>query len=105
MIKKKQYDIVIGFKDQNVKKEIITPYEVIKIIEPFLCKNTIHFSIIQTHGAYSYSNTELVFERSIILRLIDCNPKIVKMMAKSLKMYLNQEKVDVSDKEIEVEYI
>ena len=95
----------MGFSDLSTREEIVSPDEIIGIIEKLGIKKQQGFSIIRAKGAYSHLIGEMTFENSIILRMIGWSEEDAAAVARSLKMYLNQESVIVNQREIGVEYI
>ncbi len=105
MEKKEVYEIYMGFNDVSTNKEIVTPGEVIEIIEKYVSKKGQGFSIIRTRGAYSHLVGTMTFENSLILRMIGWDGQDAEVLARALKMYLNQESMIINRREVEVEYI
>ena len=101
MEKKEVYEIYMGFNDVSTNKEIVTPGEVIEIIEKYVSKKEQGFSIIRTRGAYSHLVGTMTFENSLLIELIGIDHDSAERMALLLKKKVNTDSVMVTREYIE----
>ena len=88
-----EYQIIIGCNDSCFKGEYVSDEELSKMIVDYFSRMEINFSLMKLNGGYLYENSDFVFENCVCITIIGSNDEKIIGLAKTLKMYMNQETV------------
>ena len=86
-------DIYIGLNDRETKAQKYETASYITVLKNVCNNYQIPFSFNLVHGGYMHESGEYTEENTLILSLIDTDPKIVHDIAEDLCVCFNQESV------------
>ena len=85
-----EYQILIGCKDGQTRKELVTEEELRNLISDFFERKHIDFSLISLKGGFLYDTGEFVVEDTLCINIITDNEGGIVTLAKDLSMFMNQ---------------
>ena len=87
-----EYQIFIGCGDYHLQDEIISEDELRKVVTQFFSRKEIDFSMFSTKGGYLREDGRLVSENTLCISIIESDELDIIRLAKSLSMFMNQER-------------
>lgn len=99
-----EYQIFIGCRDSQSKRELVTLEELIDGVKIYFEQEKIDFSIFRATGGYRHEGGWYVTENSLCINIIGPSNVDIMKLAKSISMIMNQEYSLVIRKPIEVKF-
>lgn len=104
MKKNTEYQIYIGCGDYHLQDELISEDELREIATQFFRRKEIDFSIFSVKGGYLREDGLFISENSLCINIIDSDDLDIIKLAKSLSMFMNQERALVVKDVIKTEF-
>lgn len=86
-----EYQIYIGCRDSQLRDEIVSEDELRETVVQFFRKREIGFTILSVKGGYLHEDGMFISENTICINIIGADDLDIIKLAKSLKMFMNQE--------------
>ena len=87
-----EYQIFIGCGDYHLQDEIISEGELREMVAQFFRRNEIDFSMFSAKGGYLRQDGRFISENTLCISIIDSDDLDIVRLAKSLSMFMNQER-------------
>ena len=104
MKKNTEYQIFIGCEDFHVQDEIVSEDELREMAAQFFIRNEIAFSMFSVKGGYLRKDGRFISENSLCINIIESDDLDIIKLAKSLSMFMNQERALVVKDVINTEF-
>ena len=99
-----EYQIFIGCHDAGESGEVVNHKYLEEMAAQFFARKRIGFSIMSVQGGYQYENGDFVTEDSLCINLVGEPGLDIVKLARSLAMYMNQERVLIVRNALQTEY-
>ena len=93
--KQTKYEIIIGLKDKNTYKQMLSTEKFVKIVKSVCKRKYIGYSMHVMEGGYIHRNGTYINEKSLNITFYYITKKQVLEIASILKKLFNQESVIV----------
>lgn len=100
-----EYQIIVGCNDSFSRDEFVKYDELKKIIVDFFQRKEVDFSLLKQDGGFLYNDGEFVMENGVCVTIIGADDERIMSLAKSLKMFMNQERILVIKNKLETKII
>lgn len=100
-----EYQIYIGCLDYDLHDEIVSEDELREMVVRFFEREDVDFSMFSAKGGYLREDGEFISENSLCINIIGSDDTAIIKLAKSLAMFMNQERSLVIKNVIKTEFV
>ena len=93
------YTITVGLFDQESKKQEIKTADALEMVTQYTISHCGGGTIMSGNGVYTHEDGTVVFEPSIVIRIVGGKFEDVSKLVKDLQTFLNQESILVEIEE------